>query len=114
HLAPSEFLEVADPYLRDYHAQDAFARAENRSRKAIRHRRYVYLPGNLRTDLVGEVWRHIFPKETIVAEGDQELLPAIAIERVRRHLTPEGVAVLHLFTGRLRRPVEETAAAETA
>jgi amino acid transporter len=114
HLAPSEFLEVADPYLKDYQAQDAFARAESQARKAIRHRRYVYVPGNLRTELVGEVWRHIFPKETIAAEGDQQLLPAVAIERVRRHVTPEGVAVLHLFTGRLRRPVEETEETEAA
>ena len=114
HILPSEFLEVADPYLKDYHAQDAFARAESRSRKTIRHRRYVYLPGNLRTELVGEVWRHIFPKETIAVEGDQGLLPALAIERVRRHLSPEGHAVLHLFTGRLRRPLEETETAETA
>jgi hypothetical protein len=114
HIGPSEFLEVADPYLKDYHAQDAFARAESHARKVIRHRRYVYLPGNLRTELVGDVWRHIFPRETIAAEGDQELLPALAIERVRRHVTPEGHAVLHLFTGRLRRPTEEVVSAETA
>jgi amino acid transporter len=115
HLGPSEFLEVADPYLKDYNAQDAFARAESRTRKAIRHRRYVYLPANLRTDLCGEIWRQIYPKETIVAEGDQQLLPPVAIDRVRRHVTPEGVAVLHLFTSKLRRSAGVLeAAAESA
>jgi amino acid transporter len=115
HLAPSEFLEVADPYLKDHNAQDAFARAESRARKAIRHRRYVYLPGNLRTDLCGDVWRHISPRETIAAEPDQALLPAMAIERVRRHLTKDGTVILHLFTTPLRRVPDETAeVAETA
>ncbi len=115
HLAPSEFREVADPYLKDHNAQDAFARAESRARKTIRNRRYVYLPGNLRTELVGEVWRHICPRETIAAEPDQELLPAMAIERVRRHLTGDGTAILHLFTTRLRPvPDEASEVAESA
>ena len=114
HLAPSEFLEVADPYLKDLPAQDAFARAESHARRAIPHRRFVYLPGNLRRVLIGEVWRFLSPLETIAAEPDQEQLPPLAIERVRRHLTGDGTVVYHLFTTPLRRAAEEAVAAETA
>ncbi len=115
HLAHSEFLEVADPYLKDHNAQDAFARAESRARKSIRNRRYVYLPHNLRTELIGDVWRHISPRETIVAESEQAILPTMAIERVRRHLSKDGTVILHLFTTHLRPVPEEPAEqAETA
>jgi amino acid transporter len=116
HLAPSEFLEVADPYLKDHAAQDAFARAESAVRKTIRERRYVYLPGNLRPDLAGDVWRHISPLETIAADPDQGLLPPLAIERVRRHVGDDGAVIFHLFTTPLRRTPEEdeAEAAETA
>jgi amino acid transporter len=109
HLGPTEFREVADPYLKDHNAQDAFARAESRARRAIHHRRYVYLPGNLRTELIGDVWRHIAPRETIAAEPDQELLPAVAIERVRRHVGAGGRVIYHLFTTPLRRQPEAEA-----
>ena len=51
----AELLEVTDPYLGDRAAQVAFGRAERAARKATRHRRYVYVPGNLRPDVVGEV-----------------------------------------------------------
>ncbi len=95
----ARLMEVADPYLRDYSAQDAFARAERTARKSIPDRRYVYVPGNLRREIVGAVWREIHPRETIIAEGDHEVLPAIALDRVRRH-SIDGMAVLHLITGR--------------
>jgi len=36
-------------------------------------------------------------------------LPAVTIERVRRHLTKDGTVILHLFTTPLRRLPEEPA-----
>jgi amino acid transporter len=114
HLAHSEFLEIADPYLKDYNAQDAFARAESIARPKLRRRSYVYLPGNLRTDLIGDIWRHISPRETICAGDDHALMPTLAIERVRRHHM-EGTVILHLFTARVRLEAEGQApSAETA
>ncbi len=96
-----EMWEVADPYLKDHSAQDAFARAEMLARRAIPNRRYVYVPGNLRREVVGDVWREVYPRETVLQQGDQDILPPIAIARVRRHVA-DGLAVLHLVTGRLR------------
>ncbi len=98
----AEFREVADPYLKDYSAQDAFARAESMARRSTPDRRYVYLPGNLRREIVGEVWKEIGPRETIVTDEDYDLLPPIALDRVRRHVTDGGV-ILHLFTSRMRK-----------
>jgi hypothetical protein len=50
---------------------------------------------------VGDVWRDLHPAETVVADGDQAMLPPVALDRVRRR-NCEGVAVLHLVTGRIR------------
>jgi hypothetical protein len=94
-------MEVADPYLRDYAAQDAFARAESLARKTIPERRYIYVPATLRRDAVGDVWRDLHPAETVLADGDQDVLPPVALDRVRRR-NCNGVAVLHLVTGRFR------------
>jgi hypothetical protein len=102
--APSgypELMEVTDPYLQDYAAQDAFARAESLARKTIPERRYIYVPATLSRDAVGDVWRDLHPAETVVADGDQGMLPPVALDRVRRR-NCEGVAVLHLVTGRIR------------
>jgi amino acid transporter len=102
--APSgypELMEVTDPYLQDYAAQDAFARAESLARKTIPERRYIYVPATLSRDAVGDVWRDLHPAETVVADGDQGMLPPVALDRVRRR-NCNGVAVLHLVTGRIR------------
>jgi amino acid transporter len=104
-----ELLEVNDPYLKDYSAHDAFARAELLARKHIPNRRYVYVPGNLPREIVAEVWRTVAPKETVVTVEDQGVLPPMAIDRIRRH-TSDGTTVLHMFTGKLR-PLEEVATA---
>jgi hypothetical protein len=104
HAAPGEYpqlMEVTDPYLRDYQAQDAFARAESLARKTIPERRYIYVPATLLRDAVGDVWRDLRPAETVVADGDQGTLPPVALDRVRRR-NCDGVAVLHLVTGRGR------------
>jgi len=94
-----ELFEVDDPYLKDRAAQAVFARAERLARKSIRDRRYVYVPGNFRREAVGDVWKALMPRETLIVDGDQDVLPPIALERVRRpHV--EGVPVLHLLTGR--------------
>jgi amino acid transporter len=97
----AELLEVTDPYLVDRAAQVAFGRAERAARKATRHRRYVYMPGNLRPAVVGDVWKSVFPRETVVVDGDQGQLPPIAVDRVRRRYI-DGYPVLQLVTGRLR------------
>ncbi len=95
----AELLEVADPYLADRRAQTAFALAENAARRAVRDRRYVYVPGDRPREVVGDVWRTVHPRETVLAEGDQDVLPPVALDRVRRtHV--DGVPILHLITGR--------------
>jgi hypothetical protein len=94
------FMEITDPYLRDFGAQDAFARAESLSRKAIPDRRYIYVPGDLPREAIGAVWREICPSETLVVDGDQDALPPVALDRVRRRYV-DGVLVLDLISGRL-------------
>ena len=92
---PPELWEVSDPYLKDYTAQDAFARAEVGTRNLVPSRRYVYVPGSLPRDVVGRVWAELMPHETVVVQGEQEVLPAIALVRVR-HRISDGVPILHL------------------
>ena len=104
-----ELLEVADPYLRDFSAHDAFARAEMFAREHIRNRRYVYMPGSLPREMVGAVWRTVGPKETLVTVEDQGMLPPMAVDRVRRH-TADGITVLHMYTSKVR-PMPEPEAA---
>ena len=96
-----ELLEVTDPYLKDYAAHDAFARAEKLTRKLIPHRRYVYVPGSLPREIVGEVWRTVSPKETVVTVEDEGMLPPMAVDRARRHVI-DGTPVLHMFTAKVR------------
>jgi amino acid transporter len=98
---PAELLEVTDPYLRDRAAQVAFARAEARARRAAASRHFVYIPGDLRREAVGDVWKALSPSETLVMDGDQDLLPPLALDRVRRTYV-EGYPVLHLVSGRPR------------
>jgi hypothetical protein len=95
-----ELLEVNDPYLKDYAAHDAFARAERLARKQVPNRRYVYVPGSLPREMVAEVWRTVGPKETVVTVDDQGMLPPMAIDRIRRH-TSDGTTVLHMFTSKV-------------
>ena len=99
----SELMEVADPYFKDYSAHDAFARAELIARKDVPNRRYVYVPGNLPPEVVGEVWRTISPKETVVAAEDQDVLPPVPFDRIRRHQA-DGTTVLHMFTAKTHKP----------
>jgi amino acid transporter len=94
----AELMEVADPYLRDRAAQVAFARAESRARRATRDRRYVYVPGSLRREVVGDVWKELSPAETLIIDGDQDVLPPIAVDRVRRTRV-DGFSVLRLVRG---------------
>jgi amino acid transporter len=98
---PAELWEVSDPYLKDYIAQDAFTRAEMRTRKDIPNRRYVYVPGSLPRDAIGRVWAEVRPRETVVLQGEQDVLPPVALDRVR-HRVHGGVQVLHLMTSRIR------------
>ncbi len=101
----AELLEVADPYLKDYSAHDAFARAETIARKDVPNRRYVYVPGTLPREIVGEVWRTLSPKETVVMAEDQDVLPPVPFDRIRRH-SADGNTVLHMFTSKTHKPTE--------
>jgi amino acid transporter len=104
-----ELLEVSDPYLKDYAAHDAFSRAEMLARSQVPNRRYVYVPGSLPREMVGEVWRTVGPKETVVTLEDQGMLPPMSVDRVRRHTT-DGTTVLHMYTSKVR-PLPEPATA---
>ena len=106
---PAELWEVSDPYLKDYVAQDAFTRAEMRTRDHVPNRRYVYVPGSLPRDAVGRVWAEVRPRETVVLQGEQDLVPPVAVERVR-HRTHSGVPVLHLVSSHIR-PTDAAATA---
>jgi amino acid transporter len=99
----ADLLEVNDPYLTDGAAQAAFSRAERAARDISRDRRYVYVPGNLSREAIGDVWKRVNPHETLIMDGDQDVLPPIAVDRVRRSYV-DGMAVLHLMTDR-RHPV---------
>jgi amino acid transporter len=101
----ADLMEVADPYLKDYSAHDAFARAEMITRKQVPNRRYVYVPGNLPREVVGEVWRTLSPKETVVTAEDQDVLPPVPFDRIRRHHA-DGNTVLHMFTAKTHKPAE--------
>jgi amino acid transporter len=106
-----ELLEVNDPYLKDFAAHDAFSRAEMLARGRVPNRRYVYMPGSLPREMVGEVWRTVAPKETVVTVEDQGMLPPMAVDRVRRH-TRGDTTVLHMFTSKAR-PLPEPVLAST-
>ena len=95
----ADLFEVSDPWLRDYAARDAFARAEQMSRKLVPRRRYVYVPGSLPREMVAEVWRTVHPKETVLCDEDKGMLPPLAVERVRRHHV-DGATVLHMYTSK--------------
>ncbi|HSP10598.1 MAG TPA: amino acid permease [Candidatus Dormibacteraeota bacterium] len=104
-----ELLEVSDPYLKDFSAHDAFARAERMARKDVPNRRYVYVPGSLPREMVAEVWRTVGPIETVVTVEDQDMLPPMAIDRIRRH-SADGIVVLHMFTSKVRKVPESITA----
>ncbi|HET9781429.1 MAG TPA: APC family permease [Candidatus Dormibacteraeota bacterium] len=91
-----ELLEVNDPWLKDFGAQDAFARTEMLARDSVAHRRYVYVPGSLPREIVGQIWRTLHPRETLVSIDDKDMLPPAAVARVRHHHVGE-VTVLELF-----------------
>ena len=103
----ADLFEVSDPWLRDYAARDAFARAEQMTRRQVPRRRYVYVPGSLPREMVAEVWRTVHPKETVVADEDKGVLPPLAVERVRRH-NADSCTVLHMYT---TKPVPTSATA---
>ena len=46
---------------------------------------------------MADVWRQLHPRETIVIDGEQDVLPPIALDRVRRHPV-DGATVLHLIS----------------
>jgi amino acid transporter len=107
-----ELMEVADPYLRDRAAQVAFARAERAARRARRERHYVYVPGDFRREALGDVWKQLAPRETLLLDGDQDILPPLAVDRVRRTYV-DGFPVLRLVS-RKRRSLELVQAESSA
>ncbi len=107
-----ELLEVTDPWLKDYSAHDAFARAERMARRSVPHRRFVYVPGNLPRDMVGQVWRTIHPRETVVTPEDKDMLPPAAVDRIARRRA-DGHTVLHMYTNKVA-PLPESVVAQEA
>ncbi|MBO0683098.1 MAG: hypothetical protein J2P45_08090, partial [Candidatus Dormibacteraeota bacterium] len=101
--AHAELLEVTDPYLKDRAAQVAFARAEAQARRSASSRGYVYIPEDGRREMIGDVWKDLSPQDTLLMDGDQDVLPPIALDRVRRTYV-DGLPVLHLVSGRLKVP----------
>ncbi|HYL07314.1 MAG TPA: hypothetical protein VEU76_02120, partial [Candidatus Udaeobacter sp.] len=81
-------------------AQAALARAEMMTRVAVRRRRFVYVPGNLPREIVRQVWVTIQPRETVVCEQEEDMLPPAAVDRVHVHEL-DGQTVLHLYTKKL-------------
>ena len=72
-----------------------------RFRRTVRERHYVYIPGYFRREAVGAVWKALSPAETLIIDGDQDVLPPIAVDRVRRtHV--DGYPVLRLVSRRGR------------
>lgn len=95
-----ELLEVNDPWLKDFSAQDALAQAEMMTRRSIPHRRFLYVPGSLPREIVREAWVTIHPAETVVCEEDEDMLPPAAIDHVHVRES-DGATVLHLITKKL-------------
>jgi hypothetical protein len=91
----AEIFEVTDPYLQDRNAQAAFRQAEREARKVTPDRRFVYIPGSFRREAVGDVWKRIRPHETVVVDGDQDVIPPLAVDRVRRR-TVDNIPILTL------------------
>jgi len=112
HHDVGDLWEVTDPYLRDYNAQDSLARAEFAARRTVKDRRYVYVPRRHQREVIADVWKAIHPRETVASEEDHELLPPVAIDRVRR-VHVNGQVVLHMVSARQLRE-GATAAAEIA
>ena len=106
---PAELWEVSDPYLKDYVAQDAFTRAEMRSRDEVAHRRYVYVPGSLPRDAIGRVWAELHPHETVMLQGEHDVVPGLALDRIK-HRVHKGVPVLHMVASSRMRHTAEAAA----
>jgi len=52
-------------------------------------------------DAIGRVWTEVRPRETVVLQGEQDVLPPVALDRVR-HRAHGGVPVLHLVSSRMR------------
>jgi hypothetical protein len=91
----AEIFEVTDPYLTDRNAQAAFRQAERAARTVTPDRRFVYIPGTYRREAVGDVWKRIRPHETVLVDGDQDVIPPLAVDRVRRR-TVDNVPILSL------------------
>ena len=47
------------------------------------------------------VWKELAPSETLLVDGDQDVLPPVAVDRVRRTYV-DGFPVLRLVTRRPR------------
>ena len=91
----AEIFEVTDPYLQDRNAQAAFRQAEREARKVTPDRRFVYVPGSFRRETVGDIWKKIRPHETVMVDGDQDVIPPLAVDRVRRR-TVDNIPILTL------------------
>jgi len=99
HKVVEDFLEIADPYLHDHTAWEIFAKAEMAARDGIKVRRYLYVAGNLSRSSLGQIWQQLKPLDTVLLDGERQMLPALAITRVAQHYQ-HGICVLHLHRAR--------------
>ena len=73
------------------------------ARGTVPHRRFIYVPGNLPRDIVGQIWRTIRPQETLVVIDDKDMLPPAAVSRVRQHHDGD-IVVLQMFASHVPTP----------
>jgi len=79
-----EIFEVVDPYLNDRNAQQAFGAVEHEARQRGIDRRYVYVPANLATDAITELWQALQPRDIVVPLTDKHLLSGIPSGKLER------------------------------
>ncbi|GAC1401599.1 MAG: hypothetical protein NVSMB52_15420 [Chloroflexota bacterium] len=79
-----EIFEVVDPYLDDRAAQQSFGAVEHAAREGGINRRYIYVPSNLETDAVAELWDALQPREILMGAGDEHFMDGIPSETLEQ------------------------------
>ena len=96
-------LSIIERLRGDSKECDVDCRAEKLTRAQVPNRRFVYVPGSLPRDSIGHVWAEVRPHETVVLQGEQDVLPPVSLDRVR-HRVHAGVPVLHLVSSHILHP----------
>ena len=59
--------------------------------------RYLYLPSTVGPEALAPFWRALWPVETLVVAGDEDIPSTIPVDGVHRSLE-KGVTILHDVT----------------